>query len=162
MKLSICGSGPGLEKTTDDGHVWCTSSAFKMLEALSTRVDKVFQLHANREVWEPWLKEIETKAVLINPYYGLIKAQILPAQKLVDKYGFRFGSSIAWMLAYAVELGEYSEIDIRGVHMAHVTEYGIQRDTFFFFCGVAEARGIRVNIPTDSGVFIGDHKYGVV
>ena len=162
MKLSICGSGPGLEKTAVDRDTWCVSTAYKMLEALEIPVSKVFQLHGNREVWEPWLKDVQEKVVLINPFYGLFKATVLPAQKLVDKYGHRFGSSAAWMMAYAIESGLYDEIDIRGIHMAHKTEYGLQRDTFFFFCGVAEARGIRVNIPTDSGAFIGDHIYGVV
>ena len=162
-KLVIIGKGPGYERgmfsQVEGDEVWAPSTACPLLDVLGVVPDKIFQLH-QRSVFEPWLKSIIQKVVLIQPDALYSDAQVLPAQRLVDIHGFKFGSSIAWMLAWAVELG-YKEIDIHGVHMAHSTEYGIQRDTFFYFVGYAQGKGVKVTLDPDSGTFIGDQKYGI-
>jgi hypothetical protein len=172
-KVSIIGRGPGFERAIldqENGYdIWAPSTAcgsttsaegiFPGLFAIGVEPNKIFQLH-QRKVFEPWLKEKSASVVLIQSDVFYPACQVLPAQELVDKHGFRFGSSLAWMIAYAVELG-YEEINIHGAHMAHETEYGIQRDTLFYFVGYAEGRGVKVNIDRDSGIFIGNQIYGV-
>lgn len=162
-KLAIIGKGPGYERSISDQEngfdVWCPSTVFEQLKIVGVEPEKVFQLH-ERRLYEPWLKTLGNRAVIIKPDALFPECEILPAQSLVDIHGFRFGSTLAWMIAYAVELG-HKEINIHGVHLAHESEYGIQRDTFFYFVGYASAKGVKVNISTDSGIFIGDQKYGI-
>ena len=59
----------------------------------------------------------------------------LPADKYIREHGFKFSSSLSWMLRYAIDFG-YEEIVIYGVHLAHKTEYETQRDSFYYFYGL--------------------------
>lgn len=153
--LSIVGKSPGYEKVYEaDGHVWCVSSVFKSLNP--DKVDLIFQLH-KPEVWEDWLLS-EWKRV-ITAFPG--PCRMYPVKQMLDKYGPVFGSSISWMIALAIEEG-YERINIFGVDLATQQEYIDQRDTFFYFCGRAEALGIEICIPTDSRTFFKDRIYGVM
>jgi len=162
-KLSIIGKGPGYERSISDQEngfdVWCPSTVYKQLESISVEPNLIFQLH-ERKLFETWIKEKQNKVVIIKPDFFYPDCIVFPAQVLVDLHGFRFGSSLAWMLAYSVELG-YKEINVHGVHMSHETEYGIQRDTLFYFVGYAQGKGVKVEIDVDSGIFIGNQKYGI-
>jgi len=85
-------------------------------------------------------------------------AKVLPAEKLLSIFGGHFGSSFAWMFALALIEG-FTDISIHGIHLAQQSEYGSQRDTFHWFVGVAQSKGIKVNIDEDSGVFIANQAY---
>lgn len=154
-KVSIVGRSPGFEKVYQaDGSIWVVSSVFKSMDP--DRVDLIFQMHRT-EIWEEWLKEEWTRVIIGVP--GPFRQY--PVKAMLEKYGPVFGSSISWMLALAIEEG-YQEINIFGCDMASKEEYIYQRDTFFYFCGRAEALGIRVNIPEDSRTFFKDRVYGVM
>ncbi len=161
MKLVIVGRGPGWEKAKEEtaDQVWAVSTVFLLLSASSAPPDLIFQLH-DKSLYESWLKDQGGSVVLMRPDADLPSAKVLPAAALIAKYGHKFASSFVWMMALAIEQG-FDEISIHGVHLAHKTEYAVQRDSFFYFYGVAEARGVKITVPRDSGIFLGDHLYGV-
>lgn len=154
-EVSIVGGSPGFEKVYEaEGTTWVVSSVFKSMNP--DKVDLIFQMHKS-EVWEPWLPE-EFKRVItgtLGPY------RMYPVKQMLEKYGPVFGSSISWMIALAIEEG-YQKINIFGCDMASQEEYIYQRDTFFYFCGRAEALGIQICIPEDSRTFYKDRIYGVM
>jgi hypothetical protein len=172
-ELSIIGASPSVSTLTEEDGTkrvvktsgyerakertcerWCVSSVYKKLDF---PVDKIFQLH-HREVWEDWVKEEGKRVIVALPD---LYADLYPVQEMLTKYGPVFGSSISWMLALAIEKG-FQRINIYGVDMATRLEYVEQRDTFFYFCGRAEALGIEIWIPEDSRTFFKDRIYGVL
>lgn len=161
MKLTLVGRGPGWERTAEDEElgrtIWCVSTVFKELRSIGVQPARVFQLH-ERSLFEPWIKEEEHRVTLMKAHPEFPRAGVLPADQLLKIFGARFGSSFAWMFAQALVEG-FTDISIHGIHLAHETEYGTQRDTFHWFVGVAQAKGIKVNIDEDSGVFIANQAY---
>jgi hypothetical protein len=171
-ELSIIGASPSISTVTEESGVkravkssgyekakertcerWCVSSVYKKLDF---PVDKIFQLH-KREIWEDWIGEEGDRVIVAHPD---LYAEKYPVQEMLVKYGPVFGSSISWMLALAINRG-FQRINIYGVDMATQKEYIEQRDTFFYFCGRAEALGIEIYIPQDSRTFFKDRIYGV-
>lgn len=164
MKLTLVGKGEGWERAYRDSKeagrvIWCVSTVFEKLAAVDVQPDLIFQLHG-RELFEPWLKEVQDRVVLARPEPGYSQARLLPVGELLGAFGPRFSSSFAWMLALAIFEGA-QEIRFHGVHLSHDSEYKTQRDAFFYFCGFAESRGIRVETASDSGIFILGSAYGV-
>lgn len=156
--VSIVGKSNGYENAFKaEGDIWCVSSAFKLLHP--DKVDLIFQIHSP-ETFEDWLPSEARRVVTACPG-KLVKYHQYPVDHMVKKYGPVFGSSISWMLAYAIESG-YKQINVFGCDMASKEEYINQRDTFFYMCGRAEALGINVVIPEDSRTFYKDRLYGVM
>ncbi len=159
--VTIVGKGSGYEECCLDsstGDIWATSTAFKPLSDVGILADKVFQLHGP-ELFEPWLKDIQDRLVLMSPVIGFEKATVLPAEKLIKCFGERFGGSVSWMIAYAIVEG-YEEIRFRGIHLSHFSEYGNQRDSFFYCIGRAEALGIKIVTDPFSGISFPNQTYG--
>lgn len=155
-KLVIVGRANGYQtvnkKTVRD--IWAVSSIYEKLN----HADKVFQLHSPQH-WENWILDVQPKLVTIKNYYTLSNKEIIPVKKLIKKYGPIFHSSITWMLAYADYLG-YKDIEIKGVHMQHHTEYGKQRDSLFFLMGMLKSKGIKISVPLDSEIYLSTKLYG--
>lgn len=161
MELTLVGRGPGWERAAEDEElgrtIWCVSTVFKELRSIGVHPARVYQLH-ERSVFEPWIKEEGSRVMLMKAHPEFPEALVLPADYLMRTFGARFGSSFAWMFALALMEG-FTDISIHGIHLAHESEYGTQRDTFHWFVGVAQAKGIKVNIDEDSGVFIANQAY---
>lgn len=157
MEVSIVGKSKGFEEYEKaGGHIWCVSSVFQQLK--KNKVDMIFNLH-KPEIWEYWLPSEKARVVVAFPDLGF--HNVYPVKKMLDKYGAVFGSSIAWMIALAIEMG-YKKINIFGVDMGAKIEYIEQRDTFFYWCGRAEALGVEIFIPNSSRTFYKDRIYGVL
>lgn len=60
-----------------------------------------------------------------------------------------FTNSITYMLLLAIAEG-FAEIHIYGVDMSHSTEYGQQRPSCEWAVGIAQGRGIKVYVPSES------------
>lgn len=161
--VSLVGKGDGWERAYKDAEqgreIWCVSTVFERLQAVDVQPSRIFQLH-KRELFEPWLHSHGSRVILMKPDDTIPEASILPVNRLMKHFGPIFSSTFAWMFALAISEG-YKEIGCVGIHLSHHTEYQGQRDSFFYFVGVAEALGIKVNIPPDSDVFIRNHAYGL-
>lgn len=86
---------------------------------------------------------------------------------MIAKYGeFFWTSSIAWMMAYAIDMIEAAgnppgcQIGLWGVDMAANEEYEGQRSGLHFFAHIAKQRGIEVGIPNTSDLFTRRFRYG--
>jgi hypothetical protein len=95
-------------------------------------------------------------------------AQKIPHEALRAKYGdFFFTSTIAWMMAMAIECMIASDeedqhyIGLWGVDMAATEEYGYQRAGCQFFAQVAQGLGIQVYVPPESDLLTPPPLYGL-
>lgn len=158
MKVNIVGGGPSWIQTPNrNGELWAVSTVYERLLTRGYAVDKVFQLHG-AHLFEPFIAPLQSKAVIMKPNKIAPKAMVLPANELLYIFGKRFSSTVTWMLAHAIYIGA-EEIGIYGVDMLHAGEYAAQRDMFFYFCGFAAAKGIKITIPKFSGTEIKDSTY---
>lgn len=162
--LAIVGKGPGWERAYRDHknnrEIWCVSTIFNELQTIDVQPSRIFQLH-DRSVFEPWIEQEQKRVVLIKDDTNFPHAGILPIEKLLSIFGGRFGSTMAWMFGLALIEG-YEEITFRGIHVSHMSEYGGQRDSLMWFIGLAQGKGIKVNIDEDCGLFIANQAYGVL
>ena len=131
------------------------------------RVDRFFELHR----WEPgqdWFSEGYVSflenfpgPVMMSAHVPTVKnCQVLDYMPLVAKYGeFFFTSSLAWMLAMAIEQ-KPEKIALYGVDMAAKTEYHDQRLGCQYFALIAKSLGIEVGVPPESDLFRPAPLYG--
>jgi hypothetical protein len=96
----------------------------------------------------------------------------LPHEALIKKYGsYFFTSSIAWMLAMAINAIQESRltrtepqddaIGLWGVDMAANEEYADQRPGCQFFVQLAHQLGIQVHVPQESDLMAPPMLYGI-
>lgn len=160
--LTIVGKGTGFEQALLDDKtgcfIWATSTAFRQLEKVGCRVDRIFQLHSV-DNFEDWIRQEQDRVVLMDDVDGYEGATILPSDELVSKFGNHFGGSISWMLGLAILEG-FREIRFHGIHLSHFTEYGPQRDSFFFLAGWAESLGVKIVTDSTSGIAFAKQTYG--
>lgn len=92
----------------------------------------------------------------------IANAKRLPREHLITKYGaFFWTSSLAWMLAMALEDPEVEEIALFGVDMAAKEEYQFQKPGCLHFITKAMERGIRITVPPESDLLQPQPLYGV-
>lgn len=141
----------------EEHELWCLANIGERMLQQWYKPAKIFQLHDEKLV-EPYLTRYADRAVLIRPSTKLPDAQLLPAKELVEKFGRRMSSSMAWMMAWAIMM-KPDCIGVYGVDMRDSFEYGKQRDMMFYMIGRAEAEGIKVIIPNTSGIHYPDATY---
>jgi len=113
---------------------------------------------------------------MYEPVPEIPASRALPVADLVQKYGsFFFTSSIAWMIACAIEdiieerdkrpLGytpaEPDEIALYGVDMAANEEYGYQRAGCQHFLLIAADLDIKITVPPESDLLRPMPLYGI-
>ena len=167
MKVVLLGTAPAsmnLAPFGGDWEIWaCSPGTYG-----SPRIDKFFELHR----WEPgqewfsegyvkFLESFEGEVIMSAPVESVKGCSLLPYEKLVDKYGpYFFTSSLAWMLAMAIEAGA-DKIALYGVDMAATTEYHDQRMGCQYFAMLAKSMGIEVGVPPESDLLRPAPLYGV-
>jgi hypothetical protein len=84
-----------------------------------------------------------------------------PFEELIKKHGpYHFTSSIAWMIALALEF-KPKAIGLWGVDMAATSEYAFQRPGLQHFLGLATQMGIEVVLPPESDLMRPTTMYGI-
>ena len=125
----------------------------------ATRIDRLFQLHpikymrdcvglsaGDREHFE-WLKEKHDFPLYCQEAYEEFPSSIrYPIEKMRDKFGDFYTSTLAYMMALAIDEG-YDHFELYGFDMSAETEYKHQRDSAEYFIGMAEGMGLKVYIP---------------
>lgn len=205
MKIALIGSAPSsvsLAPYSDTSWlIWgCSPGVYP----IAGRINAWFELHR----WEP---PVIGKAALQKPWFSpeyvqwmgmqqlvwmhaavpeIPNSQPFPWQVLVRKYGhYFFTSSIAWMLATAIETilqgrrlrekaisgeiqcppgvdlkalaEEQDVIGLWGVDMAATEEYGYQRAGCQFFLSLADKMGIEYVLPFESDLMVPAPLYGI-
>ena len=160
-EVAIIGRGPSLvdypANERLDADIWCLSTGYEQTCFRLRKPNLVWQLH--REfLFEPVLPSLGERVMLIRPSSLLPLALVLDTDMLIKRFGLVFSSSVCWMMAKAITDG-YKKISVYGYEMTHQSEYGYQRDAFYYFYGMAKALGIEVEIPKNSGVYFVEAAY---
>lgn len=166
-KIVILGTAPSsinLAPFGGDWKIWsCSPGTYHV-----PRIDKFFELH-RWEPGQPWfsegycdfLKSFEGPVMMSAPVPEVKNCTLLPYAELVAKYGpYFFTSSIAWMMAMAIEEGA-DKIALYGVDMGSTEEYKDQRLGCQYFAVLAKSLGIEVGVPPESDLLRPAPLYGV-
>ena len=147
-----------------DWEIWsCSPGTYHV-----PKIDRFFELH-RYEPGQPWfsegycefLKNFDGPVMMTAPVEAVKNCTLLPYEELVAKYGpYFFTSSLAWMLAMAIEEGA-DKIALYGVDMAATTEYHDQRMGCQYFALLARSMGIEVGVPPESDLLRPAPLYGV-
>lgn len=82
------------------------------------------------------------------------RSKLFPFKGIMRKYGKYFGCSFAWMIAHALYEHEVlgKTVDTIGLYGVELTglEYYRQRPSTEYFVGLAEGKGIKIEIPAES------------
>ena len=189
MKIAILGSAPSSVRLAPyNDPSWQIFGCSPGVYAVASRVDVWFELHryepgviGRPETQKPWFSPeycawmAQQKLVWMYEKVPQIpNSQRFPYQDLVNKYGsYFFTSSIAWMLAAAIEdiltdraenkfrQDETDHIGLWGVDMAANEEYADQRPGCQFFVQLAQSLGIQVHVPPESDLMASPLLYGI-
>ena len=131
------------------------------------RIDKLFEIHTQHVLeaansWEglfPTMEKMEEKLILGHKNPLLPKATIFPLHDIVTKYGQYFTSSIAYMIAYAIEQ-EPDAIGLWGIDMMGDEEYAGQRACCEYLLGFARAKNITLVLADQSPLLQAERLYG--
>jgi hypothetical protein len=165
-KIALIGSAPssvGAAPYADRSWtIWgCSPGAAGKVQ----RADQWFELHPlNRPDILPdymaWMAQINVPVALIQPDPRIPKGFAYPKDEMLAKYGpWFFTSSVAWMLALAIEQ-QPAEIGLWGIDMAANEEYAAQRPGCHFFIREALKLGIKVYVADQSDLCSPPALYG--
>lgn len=108
-----------------------------------------------------FLQKFPGPVITSAPVESIPNSVVLPFQELLDKYGpYHFTSSVAWMLALAIEM-KPKAIGLWGIDMAAASEYATQRPGCQHFIGAAMKQGIEVILPPESDLMRPTTLYGI-
>lgn len=159
MKIALLGASPSRHLAPFSDPEWviwaCSDGTVDV-----PRCDLRFELHtfehlrtepgADRREIEAYLEFLKCFPVYLQehrPDFPYSKAY--PKNEMVRKHGpFFFTSSVAWMMALALERKPQA-IGLWGVDMAADEEYGHQRPGFHYFVEMAKRSGVEIVIPDD-------------
>ena len=168
MKICILGCAPSWEDAPfedDSIEIWTLNQA---LLDLVPRFDRHFDVHIPHWYQQPqdyyfkWLQEHQDKLYISDKCELYPKAHIIDHNMLVKKHGSYFTSSIAWMMAVALEESTLSDIYLCGVDLLQKSEYEIQRPCVEFFIGKAKERGIEIHLQNTTTLLKSDKLYGIM
>lgn len=170
LKIALIGSAPSSIRLApyhdDSWQVWgCSPGAYGVVP--KGRSNVWWELH-KYEPGQPWFSPeycqflLEHPRVMVaEPRPEMPNGEVLPVDELVAKYGpYFFTSSVAWMMAVAIEMGA-TKIGLWGVDMAATEEYEAQRAGLHYFAMIAKRQGIEVGVPPESDLFRPRFLYGV-
>jgi len=167
MNIAIVGSAPSssfLVPAAGPWEVWACSPGTIYLK---DKIDVFFELH-RYEPGQEWFSEgyceflrNQKRLWVSKKVAGMPYGKEIPYKRLVKKYGpYFFTSSIAWMLAMAIEK-KPEKISLWGVDMAATTEYFDQKLGCQYFALLAKSQGIEIGVPPESDLFRPLPPYGL-
>ena len=170
LKIALIGSAPSSIRLAPyhdpSWQVWgCSPGAYGVVP--KGRSNAWWELH-KYEPGQPWFSpeycqflRDHPKVMLAEKRPEIPNGETLDVDYLVKKYsGYFFTSSVAWMMAVAIEMGA-TKIGLWGVDMAASEEYEAQRAGLHFFAMIARQRGIEVGVPQESDLFRPRFLYGI-
>ena len=161
-KLAIIGFSPSSREQApfDDPEydIWTMNRAWA--QPWMKRWDAMFELHPltyiqsnltynpDREHYE-WILQPHGKTIYMQEKYPEVPDSVrYPIERMRQKFGDFYTSSVAFMLALGIDKG-YKHIGVWGVDMSADTEYGYQRDSMEYFLGWIMGAGIDLYLPKE-------------
>jgi hypothetical protein len=161
MRVAIVGTGAGWDRVPDGYSIWCVAGLFGKIKP-----DRVYEVHSGRYLAKigmqkeklEWMKgqNLHIHPSLLTTFPN---ATVIDFEKIMSKYGRYFTSSVAWMLADAIDSGA-EEIAIYGISMSSKEEYAHQKPSCTYLIGWARALGIKVTIQDGSELLAAPFVYG--
>ena len=111
-------------------------------------IDNAFTLINNKPYLEG-LTSLNCPIYMQDKYKDITCSIPYPLQKMIDRFGSYFTSTMAYMLALAID-EEFEEIHLYGIDCETNQEYAEQRACIERLIGYAEGKGIKVYIPNES------------
>lgn len=168
-KIAIVGTSPtsylDAPYKDPDWEIWTLAANLTRVP----RFDLFFEIHQYQALLEvkvdptylAGVKKIGERLVLGEPWPDCPEAKIYPKEKIRAEFGNYLNSSIALMIAYALQEGATS-IGLWGVDMAAGSEeYGYQKGCCEYLLGIAKGRGVEVIIAKESPLLRGTRIYGL-
>jgi len=116
-------------------------------------VDLVIDMNVYEDLRWGKKEALENKMVMLMcktshiPYIGLNN---YPLSEIMEQFDTDyFGGTIEYAIALAIYRG-YEVIDLYGINFKLNSEYGYQKPSIDFWCGVAKGRGIKIKSHGDS------------
>lgn len=148
MKVAILGLAESRHEAPwgdPDWEFWCLAHD----QENRPRADLLFEMH---EKGKGHRSLSDTQAPCYWQYPDDARHLHYPLGEVIETLGRDwFDSSIAYMIAMAIHK-KVETIGLWGVHMATETEYKHQRDNLCWVLGIAEGRGIKLEIPESCGL----------
>jgi len=168
-KIAILGTGYGARRAPvhdESFEIWSICGIWNAQTASGRKFDRIYEVHSAKTMTEmqipadkaQWMSENITH---INPTLqaSFPNAAVIDFEAHLEKYGSYFTSSIAWLLAEAIE-EKPDQIDIYGVTMSADEEYGHQKPACSYLIGWARANGIKVNVDRGAELMSAPYVYG--
>ena len=170
LKIALIGSAPSSIRNApyhdESWQVWgCSPGAYGVVP--KGRSNVWWELH-RYEPGAAWFSpeycqflEDHPRVMVAEKVPQIPNGETLPVDELVKKYSpYFFTSSVAWMMAVAIEMGA-TKIGLWGIDMAATEEYEAQRSGLHYFALIAAQKGIEVGVPPESDLFRPRFLYGV-
>ena len=132
------------------------------------RIDRLFELHEYKYLTKKqrnphhleWLRQATVPIYTFKRYRDIPTSIPFPFAQLTSRFDSKyFTNSISWLIAFAIVEG-FKRIELWGVDMAMVEEYGSQRPSCEYWVGMARGMGIDVFVPDESNLLKSWHLYG--
>lgn len=173
-KVAIIGTAPSsrdLAPYQDPSwEIWSLSN--RVVTDQLPRWDRHFELHPLSQFerdpearpYVDWMHRLDGSKPIylqdIASHPGIKGAVQFPYGPLLEVHGKYFTSTIAWQIALAIHEG-VDEIGLWGIDLMLQDEYAHQRPCVEKLVGFAEARGIKVTIPSQSSLCKPQLAYGI-
>lgn len=153
-----------------DAHFWGMNALHKV--APDKPWTHWFQLHdidqhhtEDRDEHVKWLASQPYPVMMFEEHAAKVidelpNLAIYPRAEVLAEFGNYFTNTVSWEIALAIMMG-YKRIGIYGIDMAQDSEYGGQRPSCEWMIGVAQGRGIEVDIPGTSDLLKTPYLYGI-
>ncbi len=130
------------------------------------RADRWFEIHHNWHEYvvdgtdhAGWLRDAPIPIYMTQRQPAFPTSVTYPLDRMIAAHKDYFCSSIAYMLALAIEEG-FTTIHLYGIDLVVGDEWDYQKPNAEFWIGVAHGRGVRVGIPAESALCKQTWRYG--
>ena len=162
-KIAICGTADSLPSAPYADNSWTIWGCAPCLTYPHfKRWDLLFEIHdedyvADKVITDR-LKRADCRILMQRHFDEIPKSEPLPLKEMSDGYHKNYTNTIAMMIAYAVyEQKVFNDIELMGVwgvNMGAEEEYSFQRPSCEYWLGIAEAKGIKVEIHGENSAVL--------
>lgn len=169
MRIALIGSAPSSVHLAPYGDpswlIWaCSPGTVPSVK----RCDAWFELHPLDDPhagftpdYLQWMAQQTCPVYLTQRCEQIATSIAYPRERMLEAHGpYFFTSSLAWMLALALDQPEVEEVGLWGVDMSATEEYAQQRPGCHYFLTLARQRGIKVTVPVESDLICPPMQYG--
>lgn len=143
-QVTLLGCGKSSDQCPLDGELWLTEKMFPNMAELDGSA-KVFDFNGSAVE----IAQKEGIPIVSTESYA---TEIFPYEEIAKEYGDYFGSTVSYMLAYAIYSG-YERICLYGIDSYSEWHYLNDKHYISYWLGVASGKGIKVEISSKSGLY---------